>query len=167
VLRLLRTLLVFYVLIVLQTTLGGAIGVQGIRPDFLLIAVLLIALHEGAAGGAVAGFVAGLFVDLNSVNTLGITSLANGLVGFATGTIADRLVRTSWITRCALAFAATALRDQLVVTFAMSGGVAEAIRFFFRSALAAGLYTALVAPLLMALIERTIGWEREAPRGFR
>lgn len=165
--RLLRLVLVFYVLIVLQTTLGAEIAVRGVRPDFLMVVVLLIALREGAAGGAVAGFVAGLFVDLNSVSTLGITSLANGLVGFATGTIADRLVRTSWITRLVLAFVATALRDQLVVMFAMSGGFVESIRFFFQSALMAGLYTALVAPLLMVAVERAIGWERETTRGFR
>lgn len=167
VFRLLRLLAVFYVLIVAQTTLVGAVSVAGARPDLLMIAVLLIALHEGAAGGAMAGFVAGLFVDLNSVQTLGVTSLANAFVGFAAGSVADRLVRTSWVTRVVLVFAAAVVRDQVVAMLAMGGDFGGSLRFFFRSIVVGGLYTALLAPILMAVLERAIGWEREKSRGFR
>ena len=102
--RVLRLLLALYLLIVLQTTLVPAISFGSIRPDLPFLLVLLVALHEGAAGGAIAGFLAGLFVDLESARTLGTASLAGSLVGFATGLVAVHLVRSSFVTRMIVAF---------------------------------------------------------------
>jgi len=166
-LRVLRLLLALYLAIVVQTVVAPAIAVFGVRPDFPFLIVLLVAFHEGAAGGALAGFVAGLFVDLNSTQVLGVSSLTNSVLAFGVGSIADRLVRGSMPARILVALVATVVRDELLFLFSSPGGIGVSFRFFFSGALPGGVYTALLAPLVMASAERLIGWEREAARGLR
>ena len=165
--RLFRLALALYLAVILQTTLAPAVQILGVRPDFLFVLVVLVAFHEGPAGGALCGFVAGLFVDLNSSTALGITSLANSVLAFGIGSVADRLVRSSVGTRFFIALVAVALRDQIVFVLLPSVGAAEAFRLFFVSALPGGLYTAILAPLVMGLSERVIHWEPERTRGLR
>ena len=166
-LRILRILLVLYVAVVLQTTLAPSIQLLGVRPDFPFLIVLLVALREGAAGGALAGFVAGLFVDLGSAQTIGASSLANSIVGFAVGSMSNRLVRTSGLTRTVVAFAAVALRDQGVVAVRMADGFVDGLRLIGVYSLPGGLYSALFAAGVMWICERLIGWEKEKKRGVR
>jgi rod shape-determining protein MreD len=157
---------VLYVAVVLQTVLAPSIQILGVRPDFPFLIVLLVAFHEGAAGGALAGFVCGLFVDLNSTQVLGMSSLANGVIGFGVGTIAHRLVRGSLLARAVVALVATALRDQVLFAFGSPGGFGSAVRFFFLGAVPGGFYTAALAVPVMAAAERLVGWGREKVRGF-
>jgi rod shape-determining protein MreD len=165
--RVLRTLLTVYVAVLLQSVLAPHVQILGVRPDLPFLVVLLVAFQEGAAGGALAGFVAGLFVDLNSAEALGVTSLASSIVAFAVGSIADRLVRRSVATRMVVALMATALRDQLVTLVLMPEGFWGSFGLFFRSALPGGVYTGLLAGPVMALVERAIGWPSEGGRAGR
>jgi rod shape-determining protein MreD len=159
--------LALYVAVVLQTVLAPSMQILGIRPDFPFLIVLLVAFHEGAAGGALAGFVCGLFVDLSSTSVLGVSSLASSLIAFGVGTIAHRLVRGSLLARAVVAFAATTLLDQVLFTFGPSAGSGSAIRYFFLGAIPGGLYTAALAVPVMAAAERLVGWGRETVRGYR
>ena len=164
--RALRIVIALWVAIVLQSVLAPAIAIVGARPDFTLLVVLLVALREGSAGGALAGFVSGLFVDLNSAQPLGATSLVNGLCGFGVGSLGDRLVRGSGTTRAVVALLATTLRDSALGLFVGLGGFGGAIRHFFTAALPGGIYTGLLAVPFMAAAERLIGWSRESGRGL-
>ena len=164
--RLLRLLLVLWVAIVLQSMLAPAVEIFGARPDFALLVVLLVALREGPAGGALAGFLAGLFVDLNSAQTLGATSLANALLAFGVGSISDRLVGDSIVARALVVFAAATLRDVALAAFLAPSGAGGAARHFLVSAVPAGLYTAILSAPFLAGVERLIGWPREWGRGL-
>jgi rod shape-determining protein MreD len=161
VLGLLRLVLTLWVLVVAQTTVVPAIGILDARPDLPFLLVLLTALHEGAAGGALVAFVAGLFVDVNSPGTLGTTSLFNVLVAFGVGSMADRVVRDSLTARAAVALLATLLRDLLLVV--TTGD--EISRMLLRSVLPGALYTALLAAPAMAVLEKMVGWRQESGRG--
>lgn len=163
--RVLRILLVIYVAVVLQTTLAPAIELLGVRPDFPFLIVLLVALQEGAAGGALAGFVAGLFVDLGSAETLGVSSLANSIVGFGVGSLADRVVRTSALTRTLITFGAVVVRDQAIAALALAEGFVDGVRLLGVFSIPGGVYTALFAALVMALAEKAIGWQKGKKRG--
>lgn len=165
--RVLRLTFVLYVAVVAQTVLSPTIEIFGVRPDFPFLIVLLVAFHEGAAGGALAGFVAGLFVDLSSTHVLGVSSLANSVIGFGVGSIAHRLVRGSLLARALVALVATVLRDQILFVLGAPGGFAAGFRFFFYGALPGGTYTALLAAPVMAASERLVGWGRETLRGYR
>jgi rod shape-determining protein MreD len=158
---------VLYVAVVLQTVLAPSIRILGVGPDLPFLIVLLVAFHEGAAGGALAGFVCGLFVDLGSTQILGVSSLASSVIAFGVGTIAHRLVRGSLLARAVVALVATALRDQILFAFGTPSALGPAVRFFFLGALPGGFYTAALAVPVMAAAERLVGWGRETVRGFR
>jgi rod shape-determining protein MreD len=167
VIRVVRLLVALWLLVVLQTTLVPEISIGSARPDLPFLLVLLVALHEGAAGGALAGFFAGMFVDLESARHLGTSSLATSLVGFATGILSVHLVRNSVATRVIVAFVATVVKGQLVVLVASPADLAGGFRHFVQSSLPGGLYTALLAPIVMMALEWIVGWSRESGRGIR
>ncbi len=155
--RALRILVALWIAIVLQTVLAPAVAVLGVRPDFPLLVVLLVALREGPAGGALAGFAAGLFVDLNSTRMLGITSAGNAVVAFAVGSISDRIVGDSRLAQAVVVLFAVALRDVLLaVLMAPVGG--DFARPLLLAAVPGGLYTAALSPAVLWLGERIVGW---------
>ena len=164
--RILRLAACLYFAILLQTVLAPKIAIFGVRPDFLFLVVLLAALFEGAVAGAFVGFLAGLFVGLNSAGALGVSSLANTVVAFAVGAMADRLERHGWVTRALVALIATALRDQIEILL-QTGDVVGSFAMFFRSSLPGGLYTAILAPLVMRAAEKVVGWEKESTYSYR
>ncbi len=86
--------------------------------DLLLCTLVAVALLRGAAFGALAGFWAGLVVDIASLSTLGLTSLLFVLVGYSVGWFGEATsIRSSQPARVAIAtvgatvvfFAGTAL----------------------------------------------------------
>lgn len=84
--RFLRTTLVLGLMALLGDTLLAPLLTFGhVRPDFSLIAVVILALAEGAFAGTVGGFALGLIIDTASPDRLGLSSLAKSLAGFAAG----------------------------------------------------------------------------------
>lgn len=78
----LRVSFVFVLLVVLHFTLRPLLGWRA-SPDFLLIAVLLIAIRVRPGAAALAGFGVGIVADTLSLDAFGSTALAMTLVGFA------------------------------------------------------------------------------------
>jgi rod shape-determining protein MreD len=89
-----------FFLVVLQILLNNFLTIKGVTPDFVLIGVVYIALKEGQISGAVAGFAAGLLLDLYFGESIGISALAKTLSGFIAGYFfdaekAELLIRSS------------------------------------------------------------------------
>ncbi|MEE9118868.1 MAG: rod shape-determining protein MreD [Calditrichia bacterium] len=57
------------------------------RPDVVLLGVLYIGYRYGIIAGILSGFILGILQDSMSPLPLGITSLANSVIGFAAGQI--------------------------------------------------------------------------------
>jgi rod shape-determining protein MreD len=76
---------VVFIAAIAQTTVFSGISVLGGAPDILLVTLVSVALVRGATTGAVAGFFAGLVVDIALLGTLGMTSLLLTLVGYWAG----------------------------------------------------------------------------------
>ncbi|PIU45859.1 MAG: rod shape-determining protein MreD [Ignavibacteriales bacterium CG07_land_8_20_14_0_80_59_12] len=71
--------------LVLQATLGQLISLDGVKPDFLLIWVVFVALRRGHMSAIIAGSGAGLAADLLSGEFIGIGLLAKATAGFLAG----------------------------------------------------------------------------------
>jgi rod shape-determining protein MreD len=78
-----------------QVSVLSSVEVAEGHLDLVLILVVSIALLEGPAFGAVAGFWAGLVLDVSSLETLGLTSLLLTLAGYFAGRFGDVTSRTS------------------------------------------------------------------------
>lgn len=79
----LRTMVAFAVLVVLHFTLRPMLF-PGWRasPDFLLIALLLVAIRVRPGTAALVGFVMGIIVDTMTLHAFGASALAMACVGF-------------------------------------------------------------------------------------
>jgi rod shape-determining protein MreD len=80
-------LLLFAALV--QVSITSNIEVASGHPDVLLVLVIAIALLRGPSFGAVAGFWAGLVLDVVSFQTLGLTSLLLTLAGYFAGRLGE------------------------------------------------------------------------------
>lgn len=76
---------VVFVAAVVQTAVFSGMSVLGGVPDIVLVTLVAVALVRGATTGAVAGFFAGLVVDIALLDTLGMTSLLLTLAGYWAG----------------------------------------------------------------------------------
>jgi len=84
--------LLFVAVLVQVSILGGWTPLGG-SPDFLLVVLLSIALHRGSVFGAVAGFGAGLLIDVATLGTMGFTSLLLTVAGFWIGRYGETTAR--------------------------------------------------------------------------
>lgn len=145
---------VVFIAAIAQTTVFSGISVLGGTPDILLVTLVAVALVRGATTGAVAGFFAGLIVDIALLDTLGMTSLLLTLAGYWAGRYGETTGRGR---RYAPPLAAFAL--SIAATL---GGVA--VHFLLdqpvsaREALVTLLPSALFAALLVLPVHRLCRW---------
>jgi len=78
-----------------QVSIAGWIEVGEGRPDVVLVLLVSIALLRGPLFGAVAGFWAGLVLDVAAVDTFGLTSLLLTVAGYWAGRFGDVTTRSS------------------------------------------------------------------------
>ena len=78
-----------------QVSIASTIEVADGHPDVVLVVLIGIALLRGPLFGAVAGFWAGLVLDVVSLETLGLTSLLLTLAGYFAGRLGDVTTKSS------------------------------------------------------------------------
>jgi rod shape-determining protein MreD len=78
-----------------QVTIATPIEVASGHPDLLLVLVTALALLRGPLLGAVAGFWAGLVIDIAALQALGLSSLVLTFVGYWTGRFGEVTTRSS------------------------------------------------------------------------
>ncbi|MEE2877005.1 MAG: rod shape-determining protein MreD [Candidatus Neomarinimicrobiota bacterium] len=80
--------------LLLQILLSDFLTIRGLRPDFMLIFVIVVALRNGSLAGVVTGFSLGLVEDLFSAGSLmGLVPLTKSLTGFLIGRLRGRYIR--------------------------------------------------------------------------
>ncbi|GIU94112.1 MAG: hypothetical protein KatS3mg012_0569 [Gaiellaceae bacterium] len=135
----LRAALVVLAAAMLQVVIVSSLTVLGGTADLLLVTVCCLGLLRGAVVGAVAGFGAGLVVDVLTLDTLGASSLVLTLVGFwagrygettARGTRLPPLVAVGALTILAAVFATflrVLLGEEVVAEHALVGALVPAL----------------------------------------
>ena len=79
--------------LLLQILLSDFLTIRGLRPDFMLIFVIIVSLRSGSLAGVVAGFSFGLFEDFLSAGSLmGLAPLTKSLTGFMIGRLRGRYI---------------------------------------------------------------------------
>jgi rod shape-determining protein MreD len=104
-----RALIVLLILafgITLQSTVARYF-VGRMSVDFVLVAVVYVALSFGPAAGLLGGTAAGLAQDALSGGILGIGGLAKTIVGFLVGIIGAQFIVSSTLPRFVMFFAAS------------------------------------------------------------
>ncbi len=71
--------------LLLQSTVASHVRILGVDPDFILIAVVCVALLRGSEVGALFGFLAGALVAVVLMEPIGLSASIFVIVGFLTG----------------------------------------------------------------------------------
>jgi rod shape-determining protein MreD len=78
----LRTFIAFVVLVVLHYSLRPLMGWQRVGPDFLLVALLVVAVRVRPGAAAVVGLLVGLISDSIGTEPFGASAMAMTIVAF-------------------------------------------------------------------------------------
>jgi rod shape-determining protein MreD len=92
----LKAALVLVAALVAQAAVVSRLDLFGAHGDLLILVPVAAGLTVGAERGAVAGFVAGLAVDLLVTTPFGLTALTYCIVGYAVGAFQTGVLRASW-----------------------------------------------------------------------
>ncbi len=79
------SLVLFFPLLVVQTTIIPLVEINGIVPDLIMILLVYYAIKYGQIYGTVLGFVYGFFFDLITGSLFGSVMFSKTLTGFIAG----------------------------------------------------------------------------------
>ena len=137
--------------VLVQLTLLARLGLPGATPDLVVVTIVAIALAMGPTQGAVAGFAAGVLVDLAPPGDtlLGVNAIVYIAIGYITGIVIDPRDRTVPILigivglSAGAAVLATAALDTLLGS--------DRVRWdeVAGMALSSALYAVILAPLVI------------------
>ncbi|MCL2332522.1 MAG: rod shape-determining protein MreD [Actinomycetia bacterium] len=157
----------------LQIAVGPSIAILTVRPNFLLIVTIVMALVNGPVEGAFVGFFAGLLFDLLGTGPLGPAALVMCVVGYLAGILHERIFAQGWL----LPFIVFVITDFIaellyLLVLLVLGQPIGFLPAFLTKVIPTVLYTTLVAVVVFPLLSRllrenpTMETVRHMPRGI-
>jgi len=144
------------VALLIQTTLSGMSFQAGTRVNFVLVAVIFIALLFGSLPGLLTGMAGGLAQDAVAGGIVGIGGIAKTVAGFLVGVLGAQFIVSQPLPRFVMFAGATVLHEfcfQALYALAESHGV----RFHQREVLTQAAVNGLVGITAFYLVERVPG----------
>ncbi len=90
------SILLFFPVLVIQTTIMPLISINGIVPDLILILLVFYSMKRGQLYGTALGFVYGFLFDLITGSLLGSTMISKTLAGFIAGYFSNENKRENY-----------------------------------------------------------------------
>jgi rod shape-determining protein MreD len=141
--------------VIIELTLLARLDLPGATPDLVIVMVVAIALAMGPTQGAVAGFSAGVLIDVAppAETLLGVNAIVYLAIGFITGFVIDPRDRTVPIEMgiVGLSAGAAAILTAGLDTLMGSGRIVWGA--MPGMALSSALYAVVMAPLAILGIE--------------
>lgn len=135
-----------------QQSAAGTLGVFGLKPDFMFIVIVLVAIRSRPSVAAVTGFFGGLLQGGPAGANLTAYCLTRMVVAFACAFIARTGLSLNPLSVAGLTVASTAVA-QLVLLFLAPP---PDIGVFLGATLGTAIYNGVVAGLIDALLRRTL-----------
>ena len=145
----------------LQIALAPYIAIGGVVPNVLLLVVVTLALVEGPAAGAAAGFGAGLIFELLGSGPIGPMVLVLTVTGYMAGLLHENMFAEGWLlplTVMAVASLASTLAYGLMLDFLGAGG--PFLLTFFTKILPEAIYDTALALLVYPWLARFLRQDR-------
>ena len=148
-----------------QTTLSGMALDAGTKVNFVVVAVILIALTMGPVTGLVSGTIGGIVQDAVAGGIVGIGGISKTIVGFAVGIFGAQFIVSQPISRLVIFVGGTFVHE-LCFQALYAVADAHAIRFHYREVLTQAIVNGLVGIAVFYVIENAPGMRarREARR---
>jgi len=150
-------LLLLGVILILQTTVLETITIAGIKPDLVMLLVVLSGFLLGTKEGAFLGFFGGIVEDLFSGSYIGLNALSKMAAGYLAGIAGERLYRENIPVATIVTFF-TSLAGLMVnyLLLLYLDIYVSPIYALFRVAIPDAAYTAVLAPFFFWRIFRYV-----------
>jgi rod shape-determining protein MreD len=149
------------VVLSLQTTVLDGLSIFGAKLDLLLAIVVYTSLTKGPVAGVLTGFILGLLQDAQSQHGLGLDALSKAAVGYAAQFTWEGLDKESVYTQMAVLLVAGLLHNLIFLFLYCGSQLTMVPGLWLRVGVPGALYTAVVAPLLVALLSKLTGFRME------
>ena len=146
-------LILAYLAVGIQIGMAEYLRVGAARPDLVLLAVIFIAIHAPREAALLGCFGLGIISDLVSLNPLGVYALAYSMVGMFTISTQEYVYKSHPMTNFTLGLVGGFLCGTVVAIHGWIRGPRASV----TDLLAAALYTALLAPIVLGLLNLTRG----------
>ena len=150
-------LLLFFPLLVIQTTIIPLFAFLNAVPDLILILLVFYSILYGQIYGTILGFVFGFLFDLITGSLLGSAMLAKTMSGFIAGYFSNENKRDIYLGTYvfSLIVLLCAFVDSMVYSFFSSADIQRnLLLIFFEQGMIPGLYTAIVSILVIIFIPK-------------
>ena len=153
--------------LVLQIALASHMEILGVTPNIPLLVVITLAFVQGPSAGAIAGFAAGLVLDLVGSGPVGAWALVLSVTGYATGMLQENMFAEGWLAPVSVAVIAGLLADTSYLILLTVLGVAPAFGpTFVNVVLPGAVYNALLVLLVYPWLARFLRSDRSI-KSFR
>ena len=146
------SILLFFPLLIIQTTVIPLIAVNGIIPDLILILLVFYSLRYGQMYGTVLGFIYGFLFDIITGSLLGSTMLSKTLTGFIAGYFSNENKRDLYLRSYSFALIVLlcSIIDSVVNSFFSTVELnTNILHLIFQQGLLPGIYTAVVSIIVI------------------
>jgi len=145
------SILLFFPLLVIQTTIVPLVSINGVVPDLILILLVFYGVRYGQIYGTVLGFVYGFLFDLITGSLLGSAMLSKTVSGFIAGYFSNENKREVYLKSYifSLIVLLCTLVDTIIYSFFSTIDLSKSfLVLFFEQALLPALYTAAISILV-------------------
>ena len=151
------SILLFFPLLIIQTTLIPLIAVNGIAPDLIIILLVFYTVRNGQIYGTVLGFIYGFLFDLITGSLLGSSMLAKTLAGFIAGYFSNENKRDTYLKSynfALIVFLCSVINSVINAFFSSIDLNTNLLLLIFQLGLLPGLYTAIVSLIILVFYPR-------------
>ncbi|MCG0275256.1 MAG: rod shape-determining protein MreD [Thermosediminibacteraceae bacterium] len=152
--RSLTYLIIAILLIIAQSTLGVLFKIGSVKPDFVLVLVLCVALIKGESIGAGYGLIIGLIEDIVYGKFLGFNALIKFLTGYFVGYGTRDLFKGPVVFTMGFVFVGTILYNLLFLTACLLFTPEYKMGIFLPQVAYSALYNALIGPAMYGAVLR-------------
>ncbi len=139
------SILLFFPLLIIQTTIVPFVSINGITPDLIMILLVFYSMLGGQIYGTVLGFIYGFLFDIITGSLLGSTMFSKTLAGFIAGYFSNENKREIYFKsyKFILIVLLCSVVELVVNSFFSSIDLnTSLVRLIFEQGILPGIYTA-------------------------
>lgn len=147
--RLLILFALIFISLILQISIMGYFSIGGVKPDLVIVWVILDAFIRGKNEGALVGFLSGLFIDILDGAYLGLYALSYMACGYMVGSLKDKLYKDSSIIIMFLVWLSVMFTQSLqYVILCFAGEIMPVGLSLSKVICSTAIYTAVLVPFV-------------------